>query len=388
MCSPTDLLQSIEKTVYRAQALEFVVPDDTGFFAVQGSLIHQVQEIIEDALSLMRRVMDHYDETDSSDSTPDLLAGVDGIGEGVGEEDLLREIGAAISIELAAQEVSNIAFAVRAQLMETYDALKGALEGDQIWVVASHADTGLRRAGKGLITLEHTIREYEGLEPVERTWSKLHDSLEIRRLYCQFRRGISRLGTPETLEELTSGLRSAAHRIAILRDRSIYPLMRISDRIPIRRLQKRILGWLENDQAADREELGRRLWSDLQSFSELLVQVNHREELREHDRRVVREWLETHFPEELSADPMSPIPAEITPTEASNQPAKNPTASRLAGVDELAQLESLLGCSEELDDLLLRPGQRNLEDLRGPLQRIFRKLNRPFEATENPLVDL
>ncbi len=383
MC-PTALLQSIEETVRRAQALEFVVPDDTGFFSVQSSLIHQVQDIIEEALSLMRRVMDHYDEADSSDSTPQLLVDVDG----ADEEDFLREIGAAISIELAAQEVSNIAFAVRAQLLESFHALNGALDSDQIWVVASHADTGLRRAGKGLITLEHTIREYEGLEPVERTWSKLHDSLEIRRLYCQFRRGISHLGAPETPEELNSGLRKAAHRIAILRDRSIYPLMRISDRIPIRRLQKRILGWLENHQAADRDEQGRRLWSDLQSFSELLVQVNHREELREHDRRVVREWLESHFPEDLSGELINPLTPDLTPAEAPPLDPQDPTMPRLAGVEELAELESLLGCSEELDDLLLRPGQHSLEDLRGPLQRIFRKLNRPFEAPENPLVDL
>ena len=384
MCSPTALLKSIEETIYRAQALEFVVPDDTGFFSVQSHLVQQVQEIIVDSLDLMRQVMDHYDETDSSDSTPNLLAGVDA----AGEEDLLREIGAAISIELAAQEVSNIAFAVRAQLMETFEALCGAQKGDQIWVVASHADTGLRRAGKGLITLENTIREYESLEPVERTWSKLHDSLEIRRLYCQFRRGISRQGPPEGLDDLSSGLRSAAHRIAILRDRSIYPLMRISDRIPIRRLQKRILAWLESDPSPDREEQGRQLWSDLQSFAELLIQVNHREELREHDRQVIRDWLDTHFGAETSDGLEGLISSENTVEieEPADDEARD--GYRLAGVQDLAQLEPLLGCSEELDDLLLQPGQRYLEDLRKPLRRIFSNLNHPFEATEEPISSL
>ena len=353
------VLVELDEVIRRAQGLPFVVPDDTGFFAVDSSMILGVRDIIEAALAIMRQAQELYDEEKSSDSSEPILS------PGIREDDFLREIGAAISSELAAQEVSNIAFAVRAQLMETYSALVNASRGDQLWVVASYADTGLRRAGKGLITLESAIREYEGLDPVERTWSRLQDSLEIRRLYSQFRRGVAKLGRPEGAEQLHTALRSAATRIAILRDRKIYPLMRISDRLPIRRLQKRILEWLKTGGGTEHEESGRRLWSDLLSFAELLVQVNHREELRDNDRRVIQEWLERHFAD--GDDKMPPRPA---------------------APEHLADLESLIGRSDHLDEMLLSPSDCTLESLRIPLRHMFQELNRPYEAVETPLTSL
>lgn len=356
------VLVELDEVIRRAQNLPLVVPDDTGFFTVDSSMILGVRDIIEAALALMRQAQELYDEEKGDAAEPALA-------QGLREDDFLREIGAAISSELAAQEVSNIAFAVRAQLMETYSALVNASRGDQLWIVASHADTGLRRAGKGLITLESAIREYEGAEPVERTWSRLQDSLEIRRLYSQFRRGITKVGRPQGLDELHAALRGAATRIAILRDRKIYPLMRISDRLPIRRLQKRILEWLRAAQAGaspDHEEEGRRLWSDLLSFAELLVQVNHREELRDNDRRVIQEWLDRHFPAG-DGDAVPPRPA---------------------APEDMADLESLIGRSDPLDQLLLSPSDSTLESLRIPLQQIFQELNRPYEPVEAPLTSL
>ena len=352
------VLERLEQAILRAQGIPFAVPDDTGFFSIDSELIQNVRRVMEDALEIMRQVMELYDEEKGSE-TPE-LAGED-------EDDFLKEIGAAISSELAAQEVSNIAFAVRTQLMETHHALNNAAQGDQLWVVASHADTGLRRAGKGLITLENTIREYEGLEPIERTWSQLEDSQEIRRLYGQFRRGINKLGRPETADQVQHALRSAANRISVLRDRKIYPMMRICDRLPIRRLQKRILDWLKAPESTDRHEQGRRLWSDLMSFSELLVQINHREELRGNDRRLIQEWLDRYFPSGTLSEEVPGRPA---------QP------------EHLKELEALLGRSDELDELIYNPTGCTLEALKVPMSRIYQELNRPYEPVEEPLTSL
>lgn len=350
-----DLLTELDEAVRQAQSMTFVVPDETGHLSLESPMLGRVRQMIETALGLMRQAQELYDE-EQGDEAPLL--------QGAREDDFLRQIGAAISSELAAQEVSNIAFAVRVQLKETYDALVNASRDQQVWIVASHADTGLRRAGKGLITLESTIREYEGLDPVERTWSRLQDSLEIRRLYSQFRRGIAKLGRPVDADALHGALRSAANRIAILRDRKIYPLMRISDRLPIRRLQKRILTWLDGPhETAEACEEGRRLWSDLLSFAELLVQVNHREELRANDRRVVREWLDRHFPQDAEQAP----------------------EPRLASARDLADLEPLLGRSDALDELLLSTTGCTLEGLKVPVENVFQELNRPYEPVEEPL---
>ena len=350
------VLERLDTLLRAAAAITFIVPDDTGFFSIEDALVARVRDLMADALELMHEVMVLYDG--EGPAGPDL----DETSAGREDEDLL-EIGAAISSELAAQEVSNMAFAARAQLKENYDALIGALDGGFIWVVASHADTGLRRVGRGLISLESAMREYENLEPVDRQWSSLEDSLEIRRLYGQFRRAILR--DPEIVDAagLAKNLKSAALRIAILRDRKIYPFLRIYDRVPIRRLQKRILGWLDRDPAEpDWEQDGRRLWSDLVSFAELLVQINSREELREHDRRTIERLYRLIYE--------SPTPVrEISPA-------------------HLADLEQLVGRDEALDRVVLAPLQHGVDDLREPLERVRAELNQPYEPVEETLAPL
>ena len=346
----SQLLDRLDRLVEDALDVTFVVPDDTGFFSIEDEALRRVQELVEATLVLLRDLTDAYDEESHE-------AALDGDGR---EDDFLREIGAAISSELAAREVSNLAFATRTQLKVNRDALVTAIEDRNIWVVASHADTGLRRVCKGLITIEAAVREYEGLEPTDRLWSDIKDSLETRRLYGQFRRAMQRRAEPENLEDVTDHLRQAARRIAILRDRKIYPFLRVYDRVPIRRLQKRIEAWLEQaDGPRRKEQDGRHLLSDLCSFAELLKQINNREDLREHDRRTVMRLHRIFFESKRP-------PVELEPS-------------------HLGDLELLLGRDDELDQVVLDPARRGVEALREPLHRLLGQLNRPFERIEEAL---
>lgn len=347
----TPLLNRVQTLLETAQGITFIVPDDTGFFSLEDELIGRVSALMESCLELMREIGDLYD-AESHDPPSDALGD---------EDDFLKEIGAAISSELAAREVSNMAFVVRAQLLESYESMQAALKNRYIWVVASHADAGLRRINRGLITLETAMREYEGLPQQERRWSDLKDSLETRRLYGHFRRAILRANESE--DDLVTRLRGAANRIAILRDLKIYPFLRIYDRLPIRRLQKRILAWL--DRPADdptKEEEGRQLWSDLVSFAELLVQINNREDLCEHDRRTVARLHRVLFE------------------------ARQPVIRILPS--HLADLELLLGRDEELDRIILSPEKFGVEDLRVPLERTQQQLNRTFTTVDENLTSL
>lgn len=347
----TSLLDRVEALIGKAQGITFLVPDDTGFFSIEDELIERVATLMEESLELMREIGDVYDA--ESHEPPLEPAG--------GEDDFLRDIGAAISSELAAREVSNMAFVVRAQLLESFEALRAAQKNRYIWVVASHADAGLRRITRGLITLETAMRDYEGLPPAERLWSDLKDSLETRRLYSQFRRAILR--SDQSGEDLIARLRGAVNRIAILRDLKIYPFLRIYDRLPIRRLQKRILSWLERpDSDGMKDEEGGQLWSDLVSFAELLVQINYREDLCEHDRRTVARLYRVLF------EGRQPVP-RILPS-------------------HLADLELLLGRDEELDRIILSPATFAVEDLRVPLERTQQQLNRTFAPVEESLSPL
>lgn len=341
-----ELLARAEALIGETQGVAFIVPEDTGHFSIGDDMVRQVRQLVVRTIELMRDLTDFYDAESASHGEAD-----DG-----NEEDgsFLKEIASQISSELAAREVSGLAFVARGQLMEIQEALASALEHKRVWAVAAHADSALRRVGKALIAIESAICEYEGLPARDRRWLDLKDSLETRRLYGQFRRALLRRGDPDSPEELTARLRSAATRIAILRNLETYPFLRIDDRLTIRKLQKRIVAWLRGGGDSD-EESGQRLLQDLVAFARLLTKVNDREELREHDRQVATAVHRMLFD------------------------SKRPTGRLHAS--QLKELERLVGRDDELDQLILAAGERSVEDLKAPLERICGELQRPFEST-------
>ncbi len=339
-----ELLARVEALIAETQGVAFVVPEDTGHFAIDDDMVKGVRRLIAEAIGLLRDVTEVYD-AESAAHGEDEEGGDEAGG-------FLEEIGAQISSELAAREVSGLAFVARGQLMEMQESLASALEHRRVWAVASHADAGLRQIGKGLIAIESAIREYETLQPRDRRWVDLADSLATRQLYGKFRRAILRGGEPRDVEEITSRLRRAATRIAILRNLEIYPFLRIHDRLAIRQLQKRIVSWLRGEDAG--EEAGQRLWQDLVSFARLLMRVNDREELREHDRKVSTALLRLLF------DPKRPA---VSLSEA-----------------QLKELELLEGRDDDLDRLILMAAEAPLSELQAALERIRKQLQRPFET--------
>lgn len=325
------LLDRVVGLLDKTQGATFMVPADTGHFSIGDDLVTKVREVMVEAVDLLRELSDVYDQVSASEG--------DAAGDG------LQDIGAQISAELAAREIASLAFAGRSQIAETRDALAAAVESRQFWVVASHADTGLRRIGKALIAVEGAIREYEGLPAVDRQWVDLEVSFEIRRLYGQFRRAVLRGKGDAAGDEQVAEFKSIARRISILRDLKIYPFMRIDDRLAIRKLQKRILAWLEKE--TPDQEAGRRLWQDLVSFARLLVKVNEREELRQHDRQLISRL------NNLFQSPRPP--AALTTTQQT-------------------ELENLTGLDDELDEFLLRPNMTPA-DLQDPIARLHKALH-------------
>ncbi len=316
------LLDQIGLIIERHQGRRVVVPFDTGIFSLDKDVLEQVGTLLEGSSVLMSAALDHYDQL-CAESDGDAL-------------DRLSQMPAATSSEVAAQQIASVAFVGNAQVRELGEELQRAKIDSNHWRQAALSDTAVRETVRALIALESAMLEYEGLPQKERQWAELEDSLEIRLLYTQLRRTVIEGGEPRDREELVRRLRKSARRIAILRDLKIYPFLRISDRLEIRGLQKRIMAWLERADS-DRQS-GLRLWQDLASFSRLLRQINRREEVREHDRRTVLETYRMLFG-------------------AFEQPTKMPAATRqrlesLAGRDD--QLDSLLRLREALTPDLLR----------------------------------
>ena len=111
----------------------------------------------------------------------------------------------------------------------------------------------------------------------------------------------------------------------------VYEHLRVTDRQLLRRLQEKVIQRLRVDpssdgRAATRE--GERVWQDIATAAELLMQVNRRAELREHDAATLR-----RLTEELR--PLSPR-ARVTP-------------------ELRARLSSLMGADPAIDGLLLAP---------------------------------
>ncbi len=117
-------------------------------------------------------------------------------------------------------------------------------------------------------------------------------------------------------------------------------------------MQKRIVSWLRGEDAG--EETGRRLWQDLVSFARLLMRVNDREELREHDRKVATALLRMLF--------------------HPKRPAKGLSSAHLK------ELEQLEGRDDELDELILMAEETPLAAFQPPLEKIREQLQRPFET--------
>jgi len=145
-------------------------------------------------------------------------------------------------------------------------------------------------------------------------------------------------------------------RIAILRDRTIYPYLRIGDRRAIRLFQKRIGRWLESDDGSGAQtQAGERLWQDLVGFAGLLCQVNRRQSLCEHDRELVAHSL------------------RVISTYASYAKAVPTTL--------LEAMQTLLGRDDEIDDLLLDPSRAaTAVAWRIPLTRLLDELDKPYRG--------
>jgi len=322
------LLDQIGLIIERHQGRRVVVPFDTGIFSLDKDVLEQVGDLLEASSTLMGAALDHYDQL-SAEGDGDTL-------------DRLSQMPTATSSELAAQQIASVAFVGNAQVRELREELQRAQTASNHWQQAALSDTAVRQTVRALIALESAMLEYEGQPQKERQWAEVDDSLEIRRLYTQLRRTAVEGGEPRDREELVRRLRKSARRIAILRDLKIYPFLRISDRLEIRSLQKRIMAWLER--ADSSQESGQRLWQDLASFARLLRQINLREELREHDRRAVLESYRMLFG-------------------AFEQPAKMPAAAR-------QRLESLAGRDDELDRLLHLREALTPDLLRSVLERL------------------
>ncbi|MDA8020535.1 MAG: hypothetical protein MPN21_24110 [Thermoanaerobaculia bacterium] len=250
------LRKRIAELLDRALEAGLQVPQDTGMLSIDPSALESVVVLVDETI----------------DALADVATAC--------EEEL--ETGE-VEASLPPAQLGDLAFVARSELAEIRDNFRSAIDQDSMWQIAAHADRAVGRSVRALMPVESALREYEGLEPQPRVWFDLDDTLEIRRRFVRFWLEVHRVDSPGG-DELVTALERVASMIEELREDSIYPYLRLDDRLDLRALQKRILAWLERQQKdSDEIESGRRLWQDASGFFNLLMQIQRREELREND---------------------------------------------------------------------------------------------------------
>lgn len=313
------LLEEIAALIDHGQDLKFVVPQDTGFLRLDPDLMTKILALLERTTTLMREVTISFEDDPPA-----------------------KAVGATLS----PQEVADLAFVCRSELVEIHQGLKHTVNMKNAWKIAAQGDRAVARTIRALIPIEAALREYLGHAPLNRSWFDLDDALAIRGKFIEFWLFTKKTGTPDGPNQ-SRAFESLRDRIADLRQDPIYPYLRIDDKLTIRSLQKRVLSFLEAT-GSDTEESGRRLWQDLIGFFDLLMHINRREELQNHDRQLVGRVNRDLFHLTDATEIMPPAIHE--------------------------QLKSLASLDSELDTLLLRDRPARSIEYREPIRRLHERM--------------
>jgi len=331
-------LERLGAVIQELQGLQFQVPEDDAAVARAALFAPRLLKAIEGGIELLQAAQTHYG-LPSDD------------GEQVAGAESLHQIGELISGEIAAQEVADLLFLARADLRGARQDLIGAVRQEDFLRVASSCDSGLRTLKRTLISVESALHDFEGLEPPMREWSDLEVSLRTRRLYGELCREVLRSPLPDD-RALPDRLATIHDRLDRLREHDVYPLLRFDDRVTMRELRRRISAWI----VADTHDLlaGTHLWQDVVGFAQLLKGVNHRQELRQHDRALVRRTYHQLFGRAAHLSEVSD--------------------------DLLHQLDALYGLDDDLDALIDRGAHGELPQWRDVLARLLHRLSTPADA--------
>jgi hypothetical protein len=239
------------------------------------------------------------------------------------------------------EAVGDIAFLAGIELRQRSERLAVLAGHTNHEAIIGECDSTLRRIRKALTTIDRAF-ERASLAPAQLDFtSELHVSLEVRRTYAKLQRRVKAIGVPSG-DTFYVQLRAIGTALATVVGWKGYSDLRVRDRMQLRELQRRLLAWFRTDRDLT---AGHRLWQDLDNFIQMLVDVNHRQELKEHDKQIVEECWPVVVE---SAGALPPIVMQA--------------------------LERLEGLDEELD-VLLASEQRDLASAwRGPLERVRQNL--------------
>ncbi len=150
----------------------------------------------------------------------------------------------------------------------------------------------LRTIQKSLSAVDRALSRVEDVEPSVRFHERVVErSLEVRQRYAELARFVLRDGTP-TAADVRDRLLSASAAISRTLGLPIAVHLRTEDRALLMMSRARVREWLlRREETPDHLAAGLHLFQDIAATITMFSEVNRREELLQHDARLVREVL-------------------------------------------------------------------------------------------------
>lgn len=189
--------------------------------------------------------------------------------------------------------VGPLATIAALELRERLEDLAGLDPGEDPLEVLAHASHARGAFLRAAIALEKLVCAAEGLRPRLASPQDLQRALAIRAAYAAVARALCEDHPDDREPPPRSCLVRAADAIGQLLSCPLTRDIRIADRIALARMHRRLLAQLESPAPGDAD--GLRTWQDLKGLFGMLLLVNNRQELREHDHEAAR-WLLERLP--------------------------------------------------------------------------------------------
>ncbi len=243
-------------------------------------------------------------------------------------------------------EVSDTLFVARLQLSQAMEEIGRNSERNDHWDLVAQCNRLRGMIVSVGAVIGRAVCSREGLSSENGiNGGDVRQALLIRRIYTAVYAVVFavRDPPPARIRERLTAIEDLMRQVL---DSNLAQLIRVNDRVQLRRLQARMREWLDSGVAAHLDD-GAHLWQDASAVAEMMVQINNRQELIEHDRQHVRVLL-GRFAAAEDQDSVSPDVIELI--------------SALRGRDR--ELDTALG---QLEELLLN---RLVPQLRAVLERL------------------
>lgn len=261
---------------------------------IRAELVPMVYRAMDEAYAVLGDVVARYDRPSSPPPSeggdrPGLGDLVPGPGDSGMFNCLLDDIVDAAA-DTPRQRIADIAFMARWELQRKRAAVGEAVQRGDDWQLIAECCSARRRVIKTTSGTERVLSEVEGLPSLFRDvyQTERQRAIDTRAAYHAFVVGLREAERRWQATDIGRCLRLIGTGVAQLVGRGIYEDLRVEDRRALRNLQTRIVSWLRDVQ--DPRE-GRRLLSEASATASLLMEVNRRPVLVEHDCELLEQLL-------------------------------------------------------------------------------------------------